>query len=311
MYDGSGARVHVEKIGRASQTAQPLDYLKAGGMPIARVDLGVGVYYEHSDPLGSPVTVTNNWGSIQSRERYTPFGMARDKPSFLDDHGGFTGHLKDSATGLTYMQARYYDPAMGRFLSVDPVTFMDTGDPRYFNRYAYAGNDPINHLDPDGQAIGKAIKFVRNTIKHKGNPIKGATETLSGIGDDLGTLTDGQLNLDDAAAVVSLITGFGKKDQKAIEGAAKKLNNRRGRDFTKAQKRDFEKNNADANGGNMTCEDCGRNDLQNIGNKKGQPTPPNQAQVHHDPAIKNGGGRDSDGKVLCPECHQQRHRDEK
>jgi RHS repeat-associated protein len=32
-----------------------------------------------------------------------------------DDQGGFTGHIRDKATGLNYMQARYYDPVMGRF----------------------------------------------------------------------------------------------------------------------------------------------------------------------------------------------------
>lgn len=49
------------------------------------------------------------------------------------------------------MQARYYDPVMGRFLSIDPVTFMHTGTPAQFNRYAYTFNDPINMMDPDGE----------------------------------------------------------------------------------------------------------------------------------------------------------------
>ena len=49
------------------------------------------------------------------------------------------------------MQARYYDPVIGRFLSIDPVTFMDTGNPSQFIRYAYANNDPINMLGPDGE----------------------------------------------------------------------------------------------------------------------------------------------------------------
>ncbi|WP_342769020.1 RHS repeat-associated core domain-containing protein [Solilutibacter pythonis] len=38
------------------------------------------------------------------------------------DRVGYAGHVMDSATGLTYMQQRYYDPMLGRFLSVDPVT---------------------------------------------------------------------------------------------------------------------------------------------------------------------------------------------
>ncbi len=61
-----------------------------------------------------------------------------------------TQHIKDSATGLTYMQARYYDPLIGRFLSIDPVKFTDTGNPAMFNRYAYGFNDPVNMIDPDG-----------------------------------------------------------------------------------------------------------------------------------------------------------------
>ena len=40
------------------------------------------------------------------------------------------------------MQQRYYDPVIGRFLSVDPVTAYDNGDMRFFNRYSYAANVP-------------------------------------------------------------------------------------------------------------------------------------------------------------------------
>ena len=57
--------------------------------------------------------------------------------------------MHDDASGLTYMQARYYHPVTGRFLSNDPVGFAE-GGPAYFNRYAYTANDPVNKLDPDG-----------------------------------------------------------------------------------------------------------------------------------------------------------------
>jgi RHS repeat-associated protein len=54
------------------------------------------------------------------------------------------------ATGLTYMQARYYDPVVGRFMAVDPVRF-STGKTITFNRYAYASNNPVNRIDRDGE----------------------------------------------------------------------------------------------------------------------------------------------------------------
>jgi RHS repeat-associated protein len=63
---------------------------------------------------------------------------------------GFTGHVNDADTGLTYMQQRYYDPLAGRLLSIDPVTTdADTGSS--FNRYDYAHNNPYKFVDPDGR----------------------------------------------------------------------------------------------------------------------------------------------------------------
>ncbi|KAF1690890.1 hypothetical protein CSC64_10725 [Pseudoxanthomonas koreensis] len=68
-----------------------------------------------------------------------------------DNRPGFTGHVMDAGTGLTYMQERYMDPRLGVFLSVDPVTAYS--DPvRMFNRYAYAFNNPYKFTDPDGRA---------------------------------------------------------------------------------------------------------------------------------------------------------------
>ena len=48
-----------------------------------------------------------------------------------------------------YMQARYYDPVIGRFYSNDPIGFRDVHS---FNRYAYANNNPYKYTDPTGMA---------------------------------------------------------------------------------------------------------------------------------------------------------------
>lgn len=63
---------------------------------------------------------------------------------------GFTGHVNDADTGLTYMQQRYYDPVAGRFLSTDPV-LTDYNSGASFNRYTYANNNPYKYIDPDGR----------------------------------------------------------------------------------------------------------------------------------------------------------------
>ena len=76
-------------------------------------------------------------------------------PDETDDQSDYTGHIRDKATGLTYMQARYYDPVIGRFLGEDPMNMLTMDmNPVYFNRYAYVGNDPLNWTDPTGMCRG-------------------------------------------------------------------------------------------------------------------------------------------------------------
>ena len=146
VYSLSGAILYRDNVTAGEIT----DYIRMGGRTIARLKNGVATY-PHSDHLGSAAAATDASGNLLWREDYTPFGEQRQDPAANRDDEGFTGHIHDSATGLTYMQARYYDPVIGRFLSHDPVGFAE-GGVGYFNRYAYTFNDPINHTDPNGEA---------------------------------------------------------------------------------------------------------------------------------------------------------------
>ena len=106
------------------------------------------VEYIHTDALGSPVAITNESKQVIERTDYEPYGSMIGKAN--NDRPGYTGHVMDSATGLTYMQQRYYDSGIGRFLSVDPIA-INTSPGASFNRYDYANNNPYANVDPDGR----------------------------------------------------------------------------------------------------------------------------------------------------------------
>jgi RHS repeat-associated protein len=115
---------------------------------IAHPSNAIAVKYQHTDALGSPVAVTNASGQVIERHDYEPYGAVIGKPNY--NGIGYTGHMMDGATGLTYMQQRYYDQSLGRFLSVDPLT-ADAASGSNFNRYKYAANNPYRFVDPDGR----------------------------------------------------------------------------------------------------------------------------------------------------------------
>lgn len=124
------------------------------------------VEYIHTDALGTPVAVTNAAGQVIERSEYEPYGQLLNRP--LTDGPGFTGHVQDAATGLTYMQQRYYDPGIGRFLSVDPVTPYEKPLTN-FNRYVYALNNPYKFTDPDGRVWFLVIPTIIGLMTYADN----------------------------------------------------------------------------------------------------------------------------------------------
>jgi RHS repeat-associated protein len=112
----------------------------------------------HLDHLGTPRLITNGTGQQIGLHAYYPFGteLLSSTTEAPPDNIKFTGHEWDDLGGdihaLTYMHARYYSGALGRFLSVDPT--LDSSDlkkPQSWNRYAYVLNNPLNGTDPDGK----------------------------------------------------------------------------------------------------------------------------------------------------------------
>lgn len=124
------------------------------------------IVFFHVDALGSATAAFNEAGALCWKQHYTPYGeqTGNDDASPLTGCGllgkdrGFTGHTQDES-GLTYMQQRYYDPTIGRFLSVDPAK-LTPSDQRTYNRYSYAANNPYKFVDPNGEAFFLAAPLV-------------------------------------------------------------------------------------------------------------------------------------------------------
>jgi RHS repeat-associated protein len=114
------------------------------------------IEYYHQDAVGSVRAVTNHAGQVVRTHDYFPFGDGPDpSPALGQDPRRFIGKERDRETGLDYFGARYYAQRSGRFRSVDPKLTLNAavGDPQRFNRYAYALNNPITMIDPDGREV--------------------------------------------------------------------------------------------------------------------------------------------------------------
>jgi RHS repeat-associated protein len=105
--------------------------------------------YHHADALGSTIAITDASGSVEQTLDYDVFGTLRSSTGVNGTKYTFTGEENDSS-GLVYLRARYYDPAVGRFLSRDPFPTQAT-DTQSLNRYAYVKNNPTNYVDPSGE----------------------------------------------------------------------------------------------------------------------------------------------------------------
>ncbi|RIL02171.1 MAG: hypothetical protein DCC71_16790 [Proteobacteria bacterium] len=131
-----------------------------GGGPVVR--------HYHLDHLGSVLAKTNELGGIALQVRYRVYGEERGHYSgggiailtAAADRHEWTGYEREHEIGLDYAGARFYDAAIGQFLSHDPMR-------QYASPYAYGPGDPVNGIDPDGQLfgfLGKVFKGLKNLL---------------------------------------------------------------------------------------------------------------------------------------------------
>jgi len=111
-------------------------------------------YYYLFDGLMSIVGLTGpiSGGSISKANLYdyNPYGVILSQTEFVTNPWKFAGGYLDGGTGLYKFGVRYYNPELGRWTQQDPVGG-SLGDLNSIDRYVYAGDDPVNAVDPSGK----------------------------------------------------------------------------------------------------------------------------------------------------------------
>ncbi|MGH9169527.1 MAG: RHS repeat-associated core domain-containing protein [Acidimicrobiales bacterium] len=157
------------------------DYIYgAGGLPLEQVG-PAGTYYYFHDGLGSTRALLSQSGAVANTFAYDASGaLSQATTGSVTTPLLFGGQYYDAASGFYHLDSRYYDPATGQFLSVDP-DIDQTGQ-----AYVYAGGDPVNNVDPSGQ------EFLDEQDPAGGDDASGAYDESSGGGSSDGeTFWDG------------------------------------------------------------------------------------------------------------------------
>lgn len=147
-------------------------YVNIASNKLVRLEHGTGKWFYYlKDHIESSDYVIASNGTPVEQMLYRAYGTEHKPevlaPAWADhladvlgelprekSHHRFTGKYLDDDTGLYYFGARYYDPALGRFISPDPLYVGDpercTGNPTSCNLFAYANNNPMAYIDPTG-----------------------------------------------------------------------------------------------------------------------------------------------------------------
>jgi RHS repeat-associated protein len=182
-YDASGQRIKYSN-GTDTTYYPTKDYNITGAIPTKQIfandqlvatvkDTGaaVQIYFVHTDHLTGSNVVTNSSGTIEELMDYYPYGGIRldEKSGSFSEQRKYAGHELDVDTGLSYMNARYYNGKVGRFVSLDPAYLligdqrfkdkyqrtleMHLSDPQSLNSYSYVNNNPLKWTDLDGEIL--------------------------------------------------------------------------------------------------------------------------------------------------------------
>ena len=116
---------------------------------------GNAVRFYHFDRVGTTLALTDSAGNVTDAYAWTPYGQLLAHTGSSQQpftYIGRFGVVRDNASGLCQMRARWYDPITARFLTRDPV-WPQLEQLRTLDPYQYAAQDPLSYIDPNGQRV--------------------------------------------------------------------------------------------------------------------------------------------------------------
>ena len=138
------------------------------------------VYYYVLNAQGDVIGLLNSSGELVVEYKYDPWGKLLETIIGVDETDSkyaaynnmglrnplrYRGYIYDRDTGLYYLQSRYYDPAIGRFINADTYTTTDADGLLSTNMFAYCENNPVMGVDPTGEfSMFAAANFVIRAV---------------------------------------------------------------------------------------------------------------------------------------------------
>ena len=146
-FTDANANVISESDTEGNQTAE----MVYANQALARKVNGNWYYYlynAHGDVIG----LTDSQGNIVNSYEYDAWGNILNQTETIDNPLKYAGQYYDEELQMYYLRARYYDPSIGRFTSIDAIEGK-ISQPLDMNQYVYCRNNPIRYSDPTGESV--------------------------------------------------------------------------------------------------------------------------------------------------------------
>ena len=209
-YDGLGRRYQKGNLCFTYGSESDLVY-QSNGMEfvydhegVSGLKYGGNLYAYRKNAQGDIISILDNTGNVVVNYTYNawgehkvlnPDGTENTAADFIGNLNPFRyrSYYYDTETGLYYLKTRYYDPETGRFLNADDISYVDPHTVNGLNLYAYCGNNPVMHVDPNGTAFFTSLIIGAIIAGIIGGSIRAISTVVQGgsFSDGLGAFVGG------------------------------------------------------------------------------------------------------------------------